>query len=185
MRIAEAIDIQPAMVSTSEGVSAASPKPTSWTVGKLLSPNDIRLDVEAATKREAIGHLADLLAGPAGPRREHVMASLLLRERLGSTYVGDGIAMPHGRVSESFAPAAAVLRLRRPVDYETTEYEEANLLVGITWPGAEPTGFVPTLASTWRLLRTAAVAKALREAKTPTELHLVLANSGNRENPDA
>ena len=183
MSTAEALDTLPAMFPAFDGGIAAVPKSVSWTLGELISADDIRMDVKAATKREAIGHLAELLAGAAGAPRDNVMAALLRRERLGPTYIGGGFAMPHGRVKESFVPAAAVLRLRRPVDYGTTEYDEADLLVGITWPDAEPTGFVPTLASTWRLLRTLAVAKALREAKTPTELHLVLVGSGDRENP--
>lgn len=183
MRTVEAIDILPRALPAFDGGVAAEPKSVTWTLDELLSPDDIRLDVRAATKREAIGHLAGLLAGPAGVRSGNVMAALLRRERLGPTYIGGGIAMPHGRVGETFAPAAALLRLRRPVDYGTSEHDEADLLVGITWPDAEPTGFVPTLASAWRLLRTAAVAKALREAKTPTELHLVLAGSGDGESP--
>jgi len=184
MSAAEAIQIRPPAVPHAfDGGIAAAPKHRRWALGELLSPDDIHLDVQAATKREAIGHLAGLLAGPAGARRDNVVAALLRRERLGPTYIGDGFAMPHGRVRESFVPAAAALRLRRPVDYGTMEDDEAYFLVGITWPDAELAGFVPTLAGTWRLLRMATVAKALREARTPTELHLVLAATVDRESP--
>lgn len=175
MRTAEAFQLPPSAIG---GVDVST-KPTSWRLGELLSSADILLDVQAATKREAIGHLAELLAVPAGACRDNVLAALLRRERLGPTYIGDGIAMPHARVRGSLVPAAAVLRLRRPVDYGTAEDDEAHLLVGITWPDAETAGFVPTLA-TWRQLRTAAAAEALRRARTPTELHLAIARTDDR-----
>lgn len=180
MRAAEAIQIPPvAMGGTFDGGVAISAKAKSWTLDELLSSADIRLDVQAETKREAIGHLADLLAGPAGAHKEDVTAALLRRERLGPTYIGDGLAMPHGRVQRSFIPKAAVLRLRHPVDFATMEEDAADVLVGVTWPEAASAGFVPTLANVWRLLRKAAVKKAVREARTAQELHGVFAVSGN------
>lgn len=179
MRTAEAMDILPASLPAFDGGSAAVPSPISWTLGELLSADDIRLDIEAATKREAIGHLADLLAIPAGARNEDVTAALLRRERLGPTYIGDGFAMPHGRVDgSSLVPAAAVLRLRRPVDYETTEDDAADILVGIAWPRAEAAGFVPSLAGIWRLIRKPTVAEAIKRAETPEEIHGAFALAG-------
>lgn len=180
MRTAEAIQILPSAAHEAfAGGIGRSNKPSSWALGELLSPADILLDVQAATKKEAIGHLSDLLADPAGVRRDNVMAALLRRERLGPTYIGDGFAMPHARVRGSLVPAAAFLRLRQPVDYGTTEDDTADFLVGVTWPEADSAGFVPTLANIWRLLRNATVAKAMREARTAREMHGVFAVARN------
>ncbi len=180
MRTAETIDIRPAALPAVDGGTAAVPVPMSWTPGELLSADDIRLDVEAATKREAIGRLADLLARRAGASKDHVTAALLRRERLGPTYIGGGMAMPHGRVRQSSDPAAAALRLSRSVDYGTTEDDTVDFLVGVAWPEAVPTGFVPALAEIWRLLRQPAVAAAVARAETPGEVQQALTAAGER-----
>lgn len=180
MRAAEAVLAPPLPAPRGfDGGVAAPTKPATWAVGEILSPAGIELDGHAATKREAFGHLAALLAGRAGASREAVKAALLRRERLGPTYIGDGMAMPHGRLDRSIAPAAAVLRLRRPVDYRTAEDDAVDLLVGVVWPATGPAGFVPTLAGVRRLLRKGSAAHALRQAKTPEELHLVFAAAGD------
>ncbi|MBX3571628.1 MAG: PTS sugar transporter subunit IIA [Mesorhizobium sp.] len=182
MRAAAAIPVGPsANHHVSDGGIAASTEPTSSVLGGLFAPADILLHVQSATKREAIFHLAGLLAGSAGARIEDVAAALLRRERLGPTYIGNGIAMPHGRVAGSFFPAAAALRLCRPVDYGTTGDDTADVLVGVTWPEGKTAGFVQALADIRRLLMRAAVAKAIRKAMTPGEMHGVLAAAGNEE----
>lgn len=125
-----------------------------------------------------MGRLAELLACPVGASKEDVTAALLRRERLGPTYIGGGMAMPHGHVHKSSGPAAAALRLRRPVDYGTTEDDTADFLVGIAWPTAEAAGFVTALAGIWRLIRKPTVAEAIRKAETPEEIHRALAAAG-------
>ena len=159
---------------------AASSGSTSWALGELLVPVDIRVDARADRKREALRLVADLLARKTRTDPGAVLAALLRRERLGPTHVGDGIAMPHGRLAGSFRPAASVLRLHQPVAYGTNEDDGVDVLVAILWPEAGATGFVPTLARTWRLLRSPCVSKAIRRARTPEDLHCVLAGAEDR-----
>ena len=168
----------PVMPVASDGAVAVAARPASLSLGDLLAPSDIEIDVPAASKREGLVHLAQLLAGPAGASKRDVAAALVRRERLGPTYVGDGIAIPHGRVPGSIAPAAAAIRLRHPVDYGTTEHDTAHLLVGVTWPDEQPAGFVSSLASIWRLLRKTGQAKAVREGTDREEIHRVLTGEG-------
>ncbi|RVA02995.1 PTS sugar transporter subunit IIA, partial [Mesorhizobium sp. M7A.F.Ca.US.001.02.1.1] len=82
------------------------------------------------SRYEARGALASRVCSPKGAAsREAVLAALLRRERRGPTYIGGGIAMPHGRNDESLLPAAAVLRLRQPVHYATADGDMADILV--------------------------------------------------------
>ena len=152
------------------GVAASSALP-SLTLGNLLAPADIRVDVPADRKREALQLVADLLAEKTKAASGAVLAALLRRERLGPTHIGDGIAMPHGRLGGSFRPAASVVRLQRPVEYGTSEGDAVDVLVAILWPEPGVTGFVPMLASTGRLLRSPVARKLIREARTPEDLH--------------
>ena len=171
-------NLAPVMPHAFDAGIPVSTKPTCWALGGLISSADIQVDVEAATERQAIGRLAELLAGPAGASKDHVTTALLRRERLGPTYIGGGMAMPHGRVRQSSGPAAAALRLRRPVDYGTTADDTADFLVGLTWPDAARVGFVPALAGIWRLLRKPTVGEAIRRAITPGEIFRALAGAG-------
>lgn len=180
MRPAEAMLVPPPLIiPVFDGGDVVTAERRALAPGEILSPADILLDSRATRKREALWHLSGLLAQRTGGTREAVLAALLRRERLGSTYIGGGMAMPHGRSYESLHPAAAVLRLRQPVDYGTSDGDSADLLVAVLWPQGDPPGFVPTLARVWRFLRTPSVSQAIKQARTSAELHFSLALAGD------
>ena len=180
MRSTEAIRISPPLTANGLGGESSPSERAGCAMSKILTPADIRLDVPVERKREAFEVLAAMLAERTGTTPGAVLAALLRRERLGSTYIGNRIAMPHGRLTGAERPAAAILRLGQPVDYATGDGDMADLLVALVWPDTGSFDFVPTLARLWRRLRTPSVREALREAQSPEALHSViaLANGG-------
>ena len=141
----------------------------------LVAPVDILLDFKADRKRSALAGIADLLALGAGTSQGAVLKALLRRERLGSTCIGGGMAIPHARLEGIDAPAAVLARLRRPIPFGASDDDCVDLLLAVIWPEANAKGFVPALARIWQVMRRTELASMLRRSATPEEAHAVIA----------
>jgi len=138
-------------------------------VGDILSPDGVLLDLQARSKRSVLALIATQLAMQAGLRSGEVQAALLRRERLGPTFIGNGVALPHARIKGLSRPEVVLARLRDPVSPRTPNGEIVDLVLAILWP-AHPSGFVPALARAWRLLRHPGHADALRRPGSGEEI---------------
>jgi len=138
-------------------------------IDAVLREEDIVLGMPARAKRPLLAGIAAGLAERAGAREGAVLAALLRRERLGSTGIGQGIAIPHARLPGIAVPAAMLARLEKPVSFDAPDEEPVDLLVALLWPKAD--GFLPALAGICRLLRSADLRKNLRAAATAAEAH--------------
>ena len=154
-----------------------SPAAATMALSELVASEDILLDMQADRKRTALGGIADRLAHRVGTSQGAVLAALLRRERLGPTFIGDGVAMPHARLEGIAGPAVAVARLRRPVPFGSPEDDPVDLLLAVLWPKAHAKGFVPALARVWRLLRRTELAAGLRRARAAEEAHALIASA--------
>src|SRR5690606_1503346 len=103
----------------------------------LIGMQDVLLDMQADNKRSALGGVAGRLAERAGRSHDAMLSALLLRERLGSTSIGGGVAIPHAYMHEISAPAAVLARLQRPVTFGTPEDDPVDLLVALIWPASD------------------------------------------------
>lgn len=134
-----------------------------------LSAADVILDLDAATKEDALRLLSAEGAGRLGRPEREVLGALAARERLGSTALGRGVALPHARLAGDFPPLALLARLRRPVDFEARDEEPVDLVVLVLWPEASPEGFLPALSEIVGALRDGQVLRRLRRARTSWE----------------
>jgi PTS system nitrogen regulatory IIA component len=96
-------------------------------ISSLLDPSHVALDVEATDKRALFERVAAMLEGASGLSRGQVVDSLLARERLGSTGLGQGIAIPHGRVKGLRDALGAFLRVRAPIPFDAPDSRPVNL----------------------------------------------------------
>jgi PTS system nitrogen regulatory IIA component len=96
-------------------------------ISSLLDPSHVALDVEATDKRALFERVAAMLEGASGLSRGQVVESLLARERLGSTGLGQGIAIPHGRVKGLRDAVGAFLRVRAPVPFDAPDSRPVSL----------------------------------------------------------
>lgn len=140
-------------------------------VGRMLREQDIMLGMAARGKRSALAKIADRLGQRVDMRGGAILAALLRRERLGSTGIGHGVAVPHARLDGIAEPAAMLTALEGPVWFGAPDDEPVDLLLTLLWPKDDVAGFLPTLASFCRLLRQPGLRARLREAATPTEAH--------------
>lgn len=139
------------------------------TVTDLLEEQDILLGVHAKGKRSALARIAACLGERAGVGQGAVLAALLRRERLGSTAIGRGVAIPHARLDGVSAPAAMVATLQRPVWFDAPDSDPVDLLLAVLWPKSDSAGFLPALAQLCRLVRHPELRDRVRTSGTPAE----------------
>jgi PTS system nitrogen regulatory IIA component len=91
------------------------------TLAQLLSPETILLDLEVASKKRVFEQVGLLFENRQGISRAQVFDSLFAREKLGSTGLGQGIAIPHGRIKGLKSAAAAFVRVRTPIPFDSPD----------------------------------------------------------------
>lgn len=103
-------------------------------VGSLLSLEDIRLDVEASTREQVLGEIAGMLASRHGLSVEFVLEGLAAREKLGSTGVGHGVAIPHARMQQCSMAACVLVRTRLAIAFDAPDGKPVSLFLGLIVP---------------------------------------------------
>lgn len=123
---------------------------------EILSVDRILVDADGSSVRnkpEALRVLSELLSPALGIDKAHVEALLLERERLQSTGIGDGVAIPHTAVEEAENQAAALLLLPRGIDFEAIDGANVQIVFGVVGPKRATGEHLRTLARISRLLR--------------------------------
>ncbi len=128
----------------------------------LLPPERVRTDLVARDKAGLIARLADLLAGRDDASVVH--AALEAREQLGSTGLGHGVAIPHGRSAAVADARAAFVRLARPVDFGADDGEPVDLVAALIVPEHFTDQHLKLLAELAELFSDAKLTEALRAA---------------------
>jgi len=103
-------------------------------ISSLLTVSHVALDIEAGDKKAVFEHAARLLESDSGLTRQQVVDSLTTRERLGSTGLGQGIAIPHGRVKGLREALGAFVRLRNPVAFDAPDERPVSLVFVLLVP---------------------------------------------------
>ncbi|NNU15992.1 PTS transporter subunit EIIA [Parvularcula sp. ZS-1/3] len=129
----------------------------------LIEPSRVLLDVPATCKRSVLERLADRAADSFGLPANEVHEKLQERERLGSTGVGSGIAIPHARVQVDHLQGL-VMRLRQPVDFEAIDGKPVDIVFLLLAPEADNASHLKALSRVARTFRMPGVVQALRGA---------------------
>ncbi len=138
---------------------------------EILSPQSISLDLTARTKKEALDEMCRLLA-QAGklPDAKAMVKTLWEREALGSTGIGQGVAIPHGKATDVQEQAAALGIAKRGVDFESLDGEPVFILFLLVAPTDAAGNHLKALAKVSRLLKDKFFRQALRDAKSSEEI---------------
>ena len=101
---------------------------------KILPATNVVLDIECSSKKRAFEQAGLLFENNNGIARSTVSENLFARERLGSTGLGHGVAVPHGRIKGLKAPLAAFVRLSEAIPFESPDGEPVKLLIFLLIP---------------------------------------------------
>lgn len=138
-------------------------------IGELLHLQDIRLDVDVSSKAELLERLADLLARH-GVSRADILASLTERERLGSTGLGHGVAIPHARMKQLRTPVGAFVRTRIPVPFDAPDGRPVSSALALLVPAEATDKHLKLMASAASLFGDRAFRQQLRQSVQPSEV---------------
>lgn len=140
----------------------------------LITPDRIRLPVEAQDKPDVIRELAALLVAQCGGVFEDVLQAIEERERVLSTGIGFGVAIPHGK-SPTMPGVGMVCGVSRvPIPFGSVDGEPVRLFFMLAGPESAAGPHVKVLSRIARLVRREVVRERLLGAATPTEFHQVI-----------
>jgi len=141
----------------------------------LIAPNAVIPALKVTSKKQAIQELAAKAAELTGHNERAIAEILLQREKLGSTGVGNGIAIPHGKLPRLNRLFGLFARLDRAIDFEALDGQPVDLIFLLLAPEAAGADHLKALARVARLLRDPDIAHKLRESGDATALYAVLA----------
>jgi PTS system nitrogen regulatory IIA component len=147
-------------------------------ISDFLSPTDVMLDVKPANKGELLRLLSTRAAARAGLDAGEVTSLILKREELGSTGVGNGVALPHGRLVGLKAPFSLFARLRRGIDFEAIDDQPVDIVFLLLLPESDNGEQLNALACAARALRDPEVLKQIRGAADPDALFRAIVGPG-------
>jgi len=141
----------------------------------LLHPERVRIGLTLGDKDAALRAIASLLTMPEGAVNEEVLYDVLdERERLASTGIGSGVAIPHGRFDGVEELRAAVAICPAGVDFDAVDRLPVNILVGIVGPKSMPQKHLAALAGVSRVLRNEDKRNALLRAVDDADAYRAL-----------
>lgn len=147
-------------------------------LSQLLDPDRIALLAGPADRDRVLDEAARLLAGDSEADRSLVAECLRMRERLGSTAIGHGVAIPHGRCSAYGEARAAFLRLDAPVDFDAGDGEPVDLVFAMAVPEQFTQQHLQLLSELAERFADAAWREALRAAPDAAALRVLLLDPG-------
>ena len=141
----------------------------------LVAPNAILPGLRVNGKKQALQELAAKAAALTGQNERSIFEILLQREKLGSTAVGNGIAIPHGKMAKLNRLFGLFARLDRPIDFEALDGQSVDLVFLLLAPEAAGADHLKALARVARLLRDPEMARKLRDCRDAEAIYAVLA----------
>lgn len=141
----------------------------------LVTPNAIIPALKVNGKKQALQELAATAAELCGQNERTIFEILMQREKLGSTGVGNGIAIPHGKLPKLTKLFGLFARLDRPIDFESLDGQAVDLVFLLLAPESAGADHLKALARVARLLRDQDVARKLRDSRDAEAIYSVLA----------
>jgi PTS system nitrogen regulatory IIA component len=141
----------------------------------LVSPNAIIPAMKVNGKKQALQEIAAKAAELTGQNEKAILEILLQREKLGSTGVGNGVAIPHGKLQKLGNVFGLFARLERPIDFEALDGQPVDLIFLLLAPEGAGADHLKALARVARLLRDPEVARKLRASNGAEAIYAVLA----------
>jgi len=143
-------------------------------LASILSASQVLAQVDVTSKKRAFEEAGLLFENLHGLSRALVTDSLFSRERLGSTGLGHGVAIPHGRIKGLKAPMAAVFQLAKPIGFDAPDDVPVSLLIFLLVPEAATQKHLEILSEIAELLSDASLREQLTACGDAGQLHSLI-----------
>jgi PTS system nitrogen regulatory IIA component len=145
-------------------------------LASILPVEQVLVGVEATSKKRAFEEAGLLFENLHGLSRALVTDSLFARERLGSTGLGHGVAIPHGRIKGLKSPMAAVFQLAQSIGFDAPDELPVKVLIFLLVPEAATQKHLEILSEIAELLGNASVRESMLVSSSAPSLHGLIAN---------
>jgi PTS system nitrogen regulatory IIA component len=143
-------------------------------ISALLSPQKIFIDTEVSSKKKLLELIANVTADQTRLPESTIYTNLLNRERLGSTGLGQGFAVPHARLPELEETLGCFFRLKQPVNFESPDNLPVDLVFTIIIPQEANEEHLLILSSLARIFSDADICEAIRTAASREEIEKII-----------
>jgi PTS system nitrogen regulatory IIA component len=140
----------------------------------LVAPQAILPALKVSSKKQALQELAARAAELTGRPEREILDVLTQREKLGSTAIGGGIAIPHGKLAKLDRLFGLFARLDRPINFDALDGQPVDLIFVLLAPEGAGADHLKALARIARLLRDSELANKLRDAREAEAAYAVL-----------
>ena len=145
-------------------------------LASILSAAHVLVHVDATSKKRVFEEAGLLFENLHGLSRALVTDSLFSRERLGSTGLGHGVAIPHGRIKGLKSPMAAVFQLANPISFDAPDEQSVSLLIFLLVPEAATQKHLEILSEIAEMLSDASLREKFASVENADQLYGLIAN---------
>ncbi len=146
-------------------------------INELIGPNAVVANLRVTSKKQALQELAKRAAELTGQPERAIFEVLVERERLGTTGVGNGIAIPHGKLADLDRLYGLSARIETPIDFDAIDEQPVDLICVLLAPETAGADHLKALARVSRLLRDRAVCDKLRGTDSAEAIRALLTES--------
>ena len=146
-------------------------------IADLIEPSGVIAKLRATSKKQALQDLARRAADITGQPERSIFEVLIERERLGTTGVGNGIAIPHGKLPGLDRLHGLFARLDKPIDYDSIDEQPVDLICMLLAPETAGADHLKALARVSRLLRDRSTCEKLRGTDNADAIYALLTES--------
>ena len=147
-------------------------------ISDIISPDRVVCDADVSSKKKVLEQLSDILASNSSSSlvSQDVVDSLIARERLGSTGIGYGVAIPHGRIKNTDHAIAAFVQLHEGIDFDAADNQAVDLLFALLVPEESTNEHLLLLAQLAEMFSDEAFRDKLRATKDRQAIYNLLSN---------
>jgi PTS system nitrogen regulatory IIA component len=143
-------------------------------LASILPAAQVLVHVEASSKKRAFEEVGLLFENLHGLNRALITDSLFARERLGSTGLGHGVAIPHGRIKGLKNPLASIFLLKNPIGFDAPDEQPVKLLIFLLVPEAATQKHLEILSEIAELLSDSSLRAKLMDSSSAADLHKLI-----------
>lgn len=143
-------------------------------LNEVLSLDCTKTAVQCTSKKRALEIISEIAAQHSGLDSNRLFECMLSREKVGTTGIGNGIAIPHGRMLDSDQAIAVLLQCEQPVDFDAIDSRPVDILFALLVPDEQCKTHLTTLSLMAEKLNDKATLKRLRHAQSDQELYDIM-----------
>ncbi|KUJ00852.1 PTS IIA-like nitrogen regulatory protein PtsN [Vibrio sp. MEBiC08052] len=143
-------------------------------LNEVLSLDCTKSAVQCSSKKRALEIISEIAANYTGQNATELFENMLSREKVGSTGIGNGIAIPHARMTFSENAVAVLIQCEEPIDFDAIDNRPVDILFALFVPEEQCQIHLKTLAQMAERLNDKQVLKQLRKAENDQELYDIM-----------